>query len=174
VLRLTFAGGRWDRYGVFSLGPEVKDDPDAARLYRTYLGRVETEKLLDKMPRAPSAAFAGNAKCIECHPKAGEVWKQSKHAAALATLERDGHARDPDCVSCHVVGLESEKGFRSRAETPQLTDVGCESCHGPGLAHAIMPTLKMGIAGEKSCAKCHVPAHSPNFDFLTYWKRIAH
>jgi hypothetical protein len=33
---------------------------------------------------------------------------------------------------------------------------------------------KLGKAGESSCMQCHVPAHSPNFDFQTYWKQIEH
>jgi hypothetical protein len=33
---------------------------------------------------------------------------------------------------------------------------------------------RLGKAGEQSCMTCHVPAHSPGFDFPTYWKKIEH
>ena len=47
----------------------------------------------------------------------------------------------PNWISCHVVGWNPQKyfpyksGFWSLETTPQLTDVGCESCHGPGSRH---------------------------------------
>lgn len=175
ILRLTFADGAFRRLRVVSLGPSIWDDDDASRIYRTYQRRVAEERLLDQIPRIPSKGFAGNRTCMSCHGKAAEVWKDSAHAKALDTLEKERADRDPDCTGCHVVGLDSTVGFRSRQQTPQLAHVGCESCHGPGLEHAkTAGKVKMGRAGERSCAKCHVPDHSPGFDFASYWSRIRH
>jgi hypothetical protein len=74
-----------------------------------------------------------------------------------------------------VVGLNTEGGFRSPAETPHLKDVGCESCHGGGAAHAQAPTAqKMPRASAAACSQCHVPEHSPNFDYARFWAKIRH
>jgi hypothetical protein len=157
------------------LGPQLADDPDAGAIYARYLRRVADGGLLEALPRSRSGAYAGSRACFSCHPSEAKAWKESAHASALATLEGSGHDRDPDCVSCHVVGLESAQGFRSRSATPDLADVGCESCHGPGAAHAEAPEKSpMGRIGSASCALCHNADHSPGFDFSTYWPQISH
>lgn len=163
------------QYAVVPLGASVRDDPAAARRYQTYLDRVGREKLMAVVPRERTPAYAGNKVCSSCHPSAARAWQRSAHAAALKTLERERHDRDPECVGCHVVGLHAATGFRSRAKTPQLTDVGCESCHGPGLAHAKAPAkARMPRRGPSACAQCHVPDHSPGFDYAKYWPKIRH
>lgn len=175
LLRLVWKGGAFREYSSVNLGPEYPDDPDAARAYARYLTRVGEENLLGALPRLTGKEFAGNEKCGTCHSSSHDIWRSSAHAKALETLEKTGHDKDPDCVGCHVVGLSSTKGFAARLTTPHLTDVGCESCHGAGLAHSIKPTsAPMGKAGEASCASCHVPKHSPTFVFADYWRRIAH
>lgn len=171
---------RWDGtkfldYQTVELGPEISNDEAVSRTYDRYLERVADEDLLMMMPRPSEDQFVGSDKCFTCHEKAAKVWKDSLHAKALATLEEDHHDRDPDCVGCHVVGLDSPSGFMDRAKTPSLANVGCESCHGPGAAHVANPTKQSyPKAGEKSCAKCHVPDHSPKFDFSSYWEKIRH
>ncbi len=174
VLRLLFAENEFKGYAAIELSPEFTDDPTVSRTYRRYLDRVDEERLLDKLPRTPGPTFAGNAKCGSCHAAAFRKWKQSAHAGALRTLIDDRHGTDPDCVGCHVVGLAKTTGYRSVAKTPQLANVGCESCHGPGAAHAAKPKLKMGRVGARACASCHVPDHSPGFEFQSYWRKIAH
>lgn len=157
------------------LGPQFADDEDAAGLYRRYLARVSDEKLLEAMPRRGSPDFAGSEACFSCHAEAAEAWHASAHSQALATLEQTGNDRDPDCVSCHVVGLDTIPGFQDRKTTPHLSDVGCESCHGPGAAHVEAPhKAPMARIGSASCAPCHNAAHSPQFEFDAYWERIKH
>lgn len=175
LIRLHWKDGNYSGYQVVPLGPEFEDEPKTSAIYLQYLNRVAGEDLLGKMARTVTDAFAGSATCGTCHAKDYEVWKKTAHAGALKTLEEDHHDRDPDCVSCHVVGLESTVGFVSRAKTPDLADVGCESCHGPGRAHSLEPLkVKMPNIGPESCAKCHVPDHSPGFEFLNRWPQIAH
>jgi hypothetical protein len=174
VLRLKFEDGQFKEYAPIELSPEFQDDPAVSRTFRRYLARVDQENLLDSLPRSPGPAFAGNAKCGSCHAGAMKSWLASRHSKALRTLIDEGHGRDPDCVGCHVVGLAKTTGFRSVAKTPQLSNVGCESCHGPGAAHAAKPKVKMGKVGAKSCASCHVPDHSPGFEFEAYWAKIKH
>jgi hypothetical protein len=175
LVEIGFESGRPARYVVHRLGPQFGDHAAVSKIFALYLEEVDASGLIDRFPRTKSEAFAGTAACMSCHQDAGKVWNDSAHAQALLSLERDGHGRDPECVPCHVVGLDKSEGFRSRKQTPELANVGCESCHGPGGAHASQPAqFPMGKVGEKSCAPCHVPDHSPAFDFATYWKKIAH
>ena len=180
VARLVWRGDRFVSATLQTLGPEIPNDPAAKALYDEYLREVTREGLLDKAPHVSSAGFSGNAKCGSCHGAALKVWKASGHSHALATLEEEGHGRDPDCVPCHVVGV-SPKGlpptmaFRSRAQTPQLADVGCESCHGAGAAHsANPPRVSLPRIGRASCKPCHTLENSPNFDFDRYWAKVRH
>lgn len=175
LIRLVYRDGRFSAYKSVNLLPSYSDDPTVTRLYNTYLRRVAGEGLLDKEPRFATPAFAGNAKCISCHQPEGKVWIASAHSKALKTLEKELHDRDPDCVRCHTVRVDSTMGFRSRTATPQLANVGCESCHGPAAAHAASPKLvHLAKVGKQPCSNCHTPNTSPNFTFNAYWKKIAH
>lgn len=175
VLRLSWNGAAFETYETRELGPDVKDDPRTAAVYRQYQDRVRSDRLLEQLPRADAAGYAGSLACLPCHENAAKVWRKSKHSGALKTLEKDRHDRDPDCTGCHVVGLEAADGFRDRKTTPHLTDVGCESCHGPAKAHALKPKeVRVPPAGAKSCGTCHVPDHSPGFDFAKAWPKIKH
>ena len=175
LVSVRWVGSGFTGYRSMSLGPELKDDAEVSRSYTRYLERVGSEHLLMKLPRATTARYAGNDKCFKCHSKATKVWKASDHAKALSTLEHELHDKDPDCVSCHVVGLDSVSGFRSRATTPTLTNVGCESCHGPAADHAMNPRKNpLAKIGETACKKCHNPDHSPKFNFAAFWRKIRH
>lgn len=174
AIKLVY-NGDFTGYAPINLGPEVPDDPVATKVYDEYLDRVRTEDLLGKLPRAKSEAFAGSRNCAPCHGVTYKKWEESRHANALTTLEHDNHDADPDCVGCHVVGLEAMGGFVSRAKTPQLASVGCESCHGPARAHAKDPwKKKLPKVGKDACLKCHTAHTSPNFDFDSYWQKIVH
>lgn len=160
---------------VIDLGPEWADDAATSRQFDRYVGRVKKEDLLSKLPRPSTETFAGSATCAPCHPKAAKAWRDSTHSVALRSLAKTGQDRDPDCVSCHVVGLDSTHGFRDVATTPELANVGCESCHGAGATHAKNPEVApMKKVSPDSCKSCHKPAHSPNFDFRKYWAKIRH
>lgn len=175
LLRVRVSSKGLSDYAPVDLGPAFSDDEKVGEIYHEYLRRVASENLLDKLPRSQSDPFAGSLACKECHAREYRIWSDSKHSTALKTLENDKHDRDPDCVGCHVVGLEREGGFTSRTKTPFLSDVGCESCHGPAKAHVAAPySVKPQKAGEKSCQSCHVPEHSPGFDFNSYWEKIEH
>jgi hypothetical protein len=175
IVRLAYDGGTFRDYKSIALGPEIKDDPAASRYYSAYLRRITSERLIDQIPRTETAAYVGSWTCAYCHAAASHVWKGSGHRFAFQTLAKLGHQADPDCVSCHVVGLTSTRGFRSMAATPELAGVGCESCHGPGRTHSLQPVAaKLPSIGEKACVGCHNPLNSPNFDFQAYWPKIAH
>jgi 2',3'-cyclic-nucleotide 2'-phosphodiesterase (5'-nucleotidase family) len=175
-LELTASGVR--QLAPASLGPEWADDAATRALMGRYVTRVDREELLKRVPRLPAPdgrRFAGTTTCQSCHEGAHSVWERSAHAEAFQTLVVAGHANDPDCVGCHVVGLNTAGGFRSPTETPHLKNVGCESCHGGGAAHAQAPTVqKMPRTAAAACSQCHVPEHSPTFDYRQFWDKIRH
>ena len=121
---------------------------DMIRLLATYQGQLESLGLNGlgmAAVRHPSGRrFAGSAACADCHKHAYEVWKDTPHATALATLEEQKPRRDgdPECLSCHVVGWAPQRyepfegGFAGMKSTPHLAHQGCENCHGPAAAHA--------------------------------------
>lgn len=175
LVRMTWSNGSFTSYATISLEPGFKDEASATRLYKGYLKRVTSEDLLSKVERSRNDLYVGTSKCGKCHAKALSIWKKSKHSHGLMTLEREGHDRDPDCVACHVTGLDSTRGFVSRVKTPELAAISCESCHGPGSQHTASPKLfKLPKVGSKSCASCHKVENSPRFNFALYWQKIRH
>jgi len=175
VVKMQFDGSHFSGYSVTHLDPEFRDDPSVARIYSRYLARVDAEDLLASVPRSVTGKFVGSSTCASCHGEAFKVWKASGHSHALQTLIGQSHGRDPDCVGCHVVGLQSTFGFRSLKSTPQFANVGCESCHGPGRNHVLDPKpFSLPKIGEKECLSCHTSDNSPGFDFGKFWPRISH
>lgn len=178
VARLVSEGG-WKVAEVkyVPLGPEWKEDPGILRIKETYLDRVNGEELLARMQRAPTpdgGTYAGSATCRSCHGKEHAVWEQSRHAHALTTLAKEKEDRDPECVPCHVVGGDRQGGFLRADSTPHLQHVGCESCHGPGAAHVQDPKSRLSGSALSACLACHIPQHSPKFEFEKYWQKIRH
>ncbi|HSZ82014.1 MAG TPA: multiheme c-type cytochrome [Polyangia bacterium] len=110
---------------------------------------------------APTATYVGTTACVSCHRSAAEFWRATKHARALETLERAHRARSPACVGCHVTGYLQPGGTDDvEVATTRLRDVGCESCHGAGSAHAAAPNAPGKIArdvGAFVCLGCHTP-----------------
>jgi hypothetical protein len=175
VGRIELVDGKWTEFRLVELGPEHSGDAQAIAAYRGYLKRVTEENLLAGVPRKKGGAnFVGSESCRPCHEKEFKSWEGTLHAEAYKTLQKTGNDRDPECVGCHVVGLDHESGFYSFDKQPDMASVGCESCHGPASKHIVSPYEAYGVAGEKSCMTCHVPAHSPSFSFKEYWEKIKH
>lgn len=175
ILNLTWNGKQLVQCSAIPLAPTANEISPVDGIYQTYLRRVSSEKLLEQVPRLSTTTYAGSAKCQSCHQNAYDTWKHSGHARALMTLTTHGHDRDPDCVSCHVVGLSSTGGYRDMTKTPDLANVGCESCHGSGTQHMLAP--KKGDFPKFDadlCISCHNPTNSPRYNFSTYWPRIKH
>jgi hypothetical protein len=84
------------------------------------------------------------------------------------------HEYDPECVACHVIGLNYFTGFETMESTPALKGVGCESCHGPGSSHKETQSIDYGKVDVENCEICHNDEHSPNFEFKDYWQKIKH
>jgi len=142
------------------------------------------EQMANTLPTADGATYVGSESCESCHESAYAAWENSKHANAWETLEKAERGdrygwpvtHYPDCVTCHVVGYRYQSGFVNPEETPELKDVGCEQCHGPGSKHVEDDTVKMTTRGVDSCIECHDFEQSPGFaeSYQQRWKEIEH
>ncbi len=118
--------------------------------------------------------YVGIETCAGCHEKQHQVWANSRHSHAMATLEKRNQQFDNECVRCHVVGFQ-RGGFQSLYTTPQFANVQCEECHGPGRQHASNPGKGYGfMATPAGCVQCHKEPNDPDFDFAVYWPKIKH
>ena len=136
----------WSR-GVVALRPDIAtvalddrypDSSDMLAILDGYQASLKREQLLAKRPRnvfGNGMAYVGSRACAECHKEHFARWRGHRHAVAYQTLRRRKRHHDPECVGCHVVGLDYASGFRNGQRTPDLAGVGCESCHGPGNLH---------------------------------------
>ncbi len=168
-------------------------DPDVKTMLLQHREQVAADDILQKLaerrPTKSGNRYMGSQTCANCHPTAYAAWQKTKHAHAWQTLvdaEQDPKrygwpvTEYPDCVSCHVVGYGEESGFIDAVKTPQLLDVGCERCHGPGSAHVMLGPEKnpLGIIGgalpSEMCAECHDFEQSPDFLYGDRWKLIEH
>lgn len=122
---------------------------------------------------APSD-LVGSTTCRGCHVPEYSQWAGTAHAKAFATLEREGNDGKAECLSCHTVAPGKPGGFVGYRETPQMAQVGCESCHGPGRAHVQSPQVAYGKIGLASCTGCHDRSNSPDFDYYAYRDRVLH
>ncbi|MBW2495223.1 MAG: redoxin domain-containing protein [Deltaproteobacteria bacterium] len=178
-------GAIQDSYGVFGGVPDTfyidargriaarvkgwdpKRDAHIARMRMARLAGAPVPMLLRK------SGYSGNEACGICHELEEETWLFTKHASAYDTLVKHGDANDEECVGCHVVGYSEPGGFTSARQTPELENVGCESCHGRGGPH-VSPEFAPDGDYEDACAACHTPEHSLGFDYDTFLTRISH
>ena len=168
------------RTWVHLLAARYPDDPEMQQFVGTVITKINDLKQTEraKAGEAKIAAaerpFAGPATCKGCHEQAFEQWSGSPHAHAFQTLIGKGASTDARCVPCHVTGGIDAGGFKDLATTPELVNVTCESCHGPGTEHAVRPKKGYGKIELASCIACHNRANSPNFDFYAYLPRVVH
>ncbi|MBA2663636.1 MAG: hypothetical protein H0U74_15205 [Bradymonadaceae bacterium] len=172
----------------YGLEPQVKA---AREQFNRSLQELSTQIERDPLPIIEGQPFfVGTQQCQMCHSAAHDFWQTTHHSKAVATLEARDKAFDQNCIGCHVVGWEQPGGsvlnkleynFEINGTTvvKDLKNVGCESCHGPGSEHRMAPINAQGTPqhivrkpGVEQCTSCHVPEHSPTFDFDSYVKRI--
>ena len=85
--------------------------------------------------------------CEKCHYVQYKSWEQQPHAKAFESLKpgkrievkratnldpMKDYTEDEECLKCHTTGYGKPDGFVSLKKTPAMTNVQCESCHGPG------------------------------------------
>ncbi len=195
---------RYQRVPLDSRFVASQDMKDLMKVYQEQLKTLGLAGLAIKPVTHPlqniNGNFVGSKACENCHEESYKVWKKSGHAKAWSTLQHTDPPRnsDPECISCHVIGWHPTKhfpykgGFLSEKLTPEMQDVGCESCHGPGEAHvkaemgndeALQLQMQKAVRitkqeaqkpGPKDCHNCHDLDNSPDFKFETYWPKIEH
>jgi hypothetical protein len=163
------------------LGPEVQRDAAIRSLMDAYDVRVNDynrKAFADVFapPAPPGAArYVGSAACQSCHEQAFAWWTKHPHGHAYATLEAVHKQFNLSCAACHLTGY-LEPGGSALVHNEGLTQVGCESCHGPGSQHVAQPAKLSArlvrAPGEATCKRCHTPEHSDLFEFTTYVARL--
>lgn len=123
---------------------------------------------------ADDVAYVGSAACGGCHQEAYAWWRNHAHGVAYLTLQQRNKEYNLDCVGCHVTGYEQPGGSTVTHNLDgALVNVGCESCHGPGAAHAKNPEVAVvRNTPEATCIACHNEQHSDLFDYEEYVKTL--
>lgn len=173
-------------YDKVPIKEKLPSDPGLVQLYKDYQLMVKEEDLLGQVSKVTlpnSLEYLGSKSCdlAPCHKYEYKIWsKESPHNHAYQTLVKIGSQYDPECVVCHVVGLNYETGFVSEKSQKDLRDVGCEVCHGPGSKHMAAVLMKKTDSRtdepKSKCIDCHTTEHSPEFEAneQLYRKKIVH
>ncbi len=147
------------------------------------------QQLIAKNKKKQSSSFVGAQRCAACHKQKFSLWKETRHARAMATLAAKHRENDPDCFRCHVTGMvgvgakqTAEVGQRGnpfakliqRQQGNHLPNVQCEACHGSGSRHATKPgkETRMKIPADHDCRQCHTEDTDPDFSFQKKKKLI--
>jgi len=166
-----------------------RDHPDMEKLFRysdeqrqriEQINKRRTEKFKS------GVAHVGADACRPCHQKEYAQWSGTPHAAAFASLLKQGQNTDADCQRCHTTGFGLRRGFGDPLATASLTGVQCEVCHGPGDDHVQAPAAMKkgtiyGITDQCSfciiqgvCATCHDAKNDPHFDIEKALPKVKH
>lgn len=134
---------------------------------------------LPSSPDSPDSAdegdppyYLGSPACRACHAEIYERFtRSSKKAVTWQQVEKMQPKLSPEeqqtCFRCHATGYGQRGGFVSYAQTPDLSDVGCETCHGPGSRHAAQRD-KAHIQRKpdmETCYSCHTPDRNQRSGF---------
>ena len=112
--------------------------------------------------------YLGYAACIDCHRNIAEKWKITGHGNAFENLKTQGAEKqdNPGCFRCHVVAYNEDGGYIDMELTPELKDVQCEACHGPGKKHTeTLSADDIKKATEDVCRKCHTEEQDKEFKY---------
>ena len=169
-------------HSVIDMPKEIADAPRMSNWYADYNTAVtdlyKQRIAASKNLKEEDKLYAGEAACKNCHQKEHEIWFNTKHAEAYYQLMDVDKGYDPDCVGCHVLGLDKPGGFLDPMLTENMMHVQCENCHGAAKQHVAsrgeINTSNANWPKEKICGQCHVQKHSPEFNFKQYWPRIQH
>lgn len=142
------------RYELVNLDNiRFQDSPRMRAHMKFYQERLRDERIAETeaaIQHPSGAGFVGAAKCGECHTKAYNKWRSTKHAQAFESLKvgRKGQeadwierTHDAECLACHVTGWHPQEalrfttGYESESKSPHLLGQQCENCHGPGSRH---------------------------------------
>lgn len=120
---------------------------------------------------AAPARYVGSAACEPCHSEQHENFqKYSSKARSWESVKKmlpkltSSEARE--CYACHTTGY-GQGGFESFEKTPELANLSCEACHGPGSVHAESgDTADIRRTPDvRNCITCHNEERVKNFKF---------
>jgi len=137
--------------------------------YYKHVNESNRAEFADRRPVRPATGepgYVGVDACTKCHEDSRQVWNETSHARAYATLSSAYKEFNLDCVSCHVTGYD-RPGGSTVTHVDGLKNVQCEACHGPGQNHAQKPNaVKIPVARPASnvCVSCHRPPHVHAFN----------
>lgn len=121
---------------------------------------------------ADAPVFVGSKACSQCHEEQYATFnKYSKKAHSWRSIAVMQPKLKPnelkECFECHTTGYGKPGGFVSEQATPDLAQVGCETCHGPGSAHAESgdPKLIRRKPELATCQACHNSQRIEDFGF---------
>ena len=121
--------------------------------------------------------YVGSRSCQLCHAAINDSWENSRHAEAMNSLVRESRQNDPDCLSCHVTGMEKQAPSELMwvQEDHPMAGVQCEACHGPGADHSQNPrSVGMQTVNEHTCTRCHTEFKDPGFDYSRDVHKVNH
>jgi hypothetical protein len=119
-----------------------------------------------------SARYVGSLACQPCH--AAEYERFVTHArmsGSFRSIDRLSKGLTPEeirgCYRCHTTGYGAPSGFVSMMETPELANISCEVCHGPGSIHirAEGETAMKRRLTMEDCEGCHISERVQAFRF---------
>jgi len=79
--------------------------------------------------------YISDKKCYFCHKQEAKTHTNSAHANSFKSLVDNGQDNNPKCLPCHTTGYGKPGGFVDAKSTPDISNVGCQACHGPGSFH---------------------------------------
>jgi 2',3'-cyclic-nucleotide 2'-phosphodiesterase (5'-nucleotidase family) len=163
---------------VVALEKDIDEDKDMLGLLDAYHKSLKDhvdELFTGEQHQPPSGgSYAGSEKCTGCHQSQAQQWGTTGHATAFSSLAAKNQDYNPECVVCHVTGFGYLGGFKRPDYSPEMADVQCEMCHGAGAEHAAHPATGYGAISALACINCHTSDKSPDFDYATYYQKIAH
>jgi hypothetical protein len=205
---LATPADRADKHPIVSLIEEYTAELKRINVLDRFARRRHPLQIMNAVPGLRKGTpdvphFVGSEKCKTCHQSAYKVWKDSDHAKAYETLvkaKRPGNRQfDGECIVCHTTGFGFHTGFTHENSVPDLRNVGCESCHGPGSHHVKNPqnlewqkrmnewwhpenetpadTVKRRARIDRFCQDCHNVDNDVNWTHNALdkrWPKIAH
>lgn len=127
---------------------------------------------LSALPALAEPSFVGSKACAECHQEEYDSFlKFSKKPHSFQGVEKMRSDLKPEelksCYGCHTTGYGKPGGFVDAKSTPDLAQVGCETCHGPGSEHAEGgdPATVTRKPTLESCGRCHNAERTGEFNF---------
>ena len=121
---------------------------------------------------AAEKLYVGSAVCAECHEieyLSFTTFSKKAHSfdSLLGLKKGLTEAEFKNCFECHTTGYGKPGGFTSADETPELSNLGCESCHGPGSRHRESedPEDIIKKVSIEHCTGCHNQERVEAFDF---------